>query len=91
MESLEVAMTDFSALVLKVRTRLGLSQEAMAQEFGVSFATINRWENGKTLPSNLARARFQSHCEELATTGSLDLTAGDLRMMDESRINKAGR
>ncbi len=84
-------MPDFSTLVLKVRTRLGLSQSAMAQEFGVSFATINRWENGKTLPSNLAKARFQSHCEELAIKGSLDLTAGDFQMMNENRIKKAGR
>lgn len=28
----------------QLRTRLGLSQEALAQLLGVSFTTVNRWE-----------------------------------------------
>jgi transcriptional regulator with XRE-family HTH domain len=40
-----------------LRVRLGLTQEQMAQRMGVSFATINRWENGKMTPRGLyARA-----------------------------------
>lgn len=30
----------------RLRTRLGLSQEALARLLGVAFATVNRWENG---------------------------------------------
>jgi CheY-like chemotaxis protein/DNA-binding XRE family transcriptional regulator len=33
----------------------GLSQEAFAQKLGVSFTTINRWENGHAEPNKLAR------------------------------------
>ena len=35
----------FGERVKQVRLALNLSQEEMAKELGVSFATINRWEN----------------------------------------------
>ena len=38
----------------KLRQMRGWSQEDLARELGVSFATVNRWENGKTKPSRLA-------------------------------------
>jgi predicted ATPase/DNA-binding CsgD family transcriptional regulator len=31
-----------------LRTSLGLSQEQLARQLGVSFATVNRWESGRT-------------------------------------------
>jgi predicted ATPase/DNA-binding NarL/FixJ family response regulator/transcriptional regulator with XRE-family HTH domain len=34
-----------------LRARLGLSQEQLAQRLGVSFATVNRWETGRTTPA----------------------------------------
>jgi transcriptional regulator with XRE-family HTH domain len=34
-----------------LRERLHLTQEAFARILGVSFATVNRWENGKTAPT----------------------------------------
>jgi putative transcriptional regulator len=45
---------DFGAQVKALRERLHLTQQAMAERLGVSFATVNRWENGWTVPSNLA-------------------------------------
>jgi putative transcriptional regulator len=50
----------FSELVKTVRKQLSLTQEEMANKLGVSFATINRWENGKTTPSQLARTQFDA-------------------------------
>ena len=38
----------------KLRQQQGWSQEDLARKIGVSFATVNRWENGKTKPSRLA-------------------------------------
>jgi transcriptional regulator with XRE-family HTH domain len=32
----------------QLRTRLDLSQEQLAHRLGVSFATVNRWEAGRT-------------------------------------------
>jgi DNA-binding XRE family transcriptional regulator len=34
-----------------LRERLELTQEILARILGVSFATVNRWENGKTVPT----------------------------------------
>ncbi len=39
-----------SEQIKSVRKQMGLSQEAFAEVLGVSFATINRWENGKAVP-----------------------------------------
>ena len=42
---------DFAEKVKIVRENLKISQEKMAQLLGVSFSTVNRWEQGKALPS----------------------------------------
>lgn len=53
----------FSEQVKYVREILGYSQDKLAQVLGVSFATINRWENSKNTPSNLAQKLFYDFCE----------------------------
>lgn len=55
---------DFAEKVKFVRTKLNLSQEKLAHKLGVSFATINRWENGSYNPSRLARKAFDNFCVE---------------------------
>ena len=40
--------------VLEIRLQMGLTQEQFAAKLGVSFPTVNRWENKKTKPSPLA-------------------------------------
>lgn len=37
-------------LVKRLRTRMGLTQEQFAQEVGVTFSTVNQWENGHRRP-----------------------------------------
>ncbi|MBD3391230.1 MAG: helix-turn-helix domain-containing protein [Chitinivibrionales bacterium] len=61
----------FPKLVKQVRNKLGLSQEELAHELGVSFATINRWENGKTIPFKLARRQFATFCDGMKKRGKL--------------------
>jgi len=61
----------FSEQVKVVRTALNLSQEELAHALGVSFATVNRWENGKTNPSKLAQRQFEQFCEEQIELGNL--------------------
>lgn len=53
----------FSSVVKKVRLELKLSQQQLAQALNVSYTTINRWENGHVLPSNLAQKSFFDFCE----------------------------
>jgi len=40
--------------IKELRRLSGLSQEDFARELGISFATVNRWENGRAAPSRLA-------------------------------------
>lgn len=53
----------FSDFVISVRKQLGLSQKELAAAINVSFSTINRWENGHVVPSNLAVKSFYDFCE----------------------------
>lgn len=38
---------DIPALVKELRRRLELTQEQFAQEIGVTYSSVNQWENGK--------------------------------------------
>ncbi len=64
---------DYPTLVKEVRNQLGLSQEDLARELGVSFATVNRWENGQSKPSKLAKAQLDAFCAKRIKQGSLKL------------------
>ena len=48
------AIMIFSEFVISVRKKLNLSQKQLASAINVSYSTINRWENGHVVPSNLA-------------------------------------
>ena len=54
----------FAVRVKQLRERLDLTQEALAESLGVSFATVNRWENGRTEPSKLAQRQIDQLCEK---------------------------
>ncbi len=41
---------DIPRLVRAIRVALGLTQEKLAQRLGVTFSTVNGWENGKHRP-----------------------------------------
>jgi len=45
---------DYPERIKNLRVRLGLTQVALAERLGVSFPTVNRWENGKARPSQLS-------------------------------------
>lgn len=64
---------DYTALVREVRRQLKLSQEDLAHELGVSFATVNRWENGRTRPSRLATSQIDAFCARMTRRGLLTL------------------
>ncbi len=50
--------------LIYARAKLDLSQEALARELKVSFATINRWEKGRTIPSKRYELLFAEFCKE---------------------------
>ena len=65
---------DYPALIKEVRQQLAISQEDLARELGVSYATVNRWENGQAKPSKLARAQLDAFCERMQAAGMLSLS-----------------
>jgi len=69
----------FAALVKEMRRQLSLSQEDLARQLGVSYATVNRWENGLSKPSKLAKAQLESFCKKMTGQGKLTFPEGDRR------------
>ncbi len=50
---------DISKMIRQLRAALGLTQEKFAAKVGVTYSTINRWENDKGKPSPLAMLRIE--------------------------------
>lgn len=53
----------FAEKIKIVRKKLYISQAELAKELGVSFATVNRWENGKTEPNLMLEGKFLDYCK----------------------------
>ena len=52
------AEKNISTMIREQRIALGLTQEQFAAKIGVTFSTVNRWENNKAEPSPLAVRRI---------------------------------
>lgn len=57
-------------LVREMRFRLKLTQEEFAARLGVTFISINRWENSKTRPSKMATKLLKGLLVEMGDRGS---------------------
>ncbi len=55
---------DYPATIIKLRAILNLSQAALAELLGVSFTSVNRWENGKYEPTRLVKEKIRLICQE---------------------------
>ena len=51
----------------RIRTKLGLSQEAFAQRLGVSVGTVQSWEIGRRNPGRLTRALIARSLEDISS------------------------
>jgi putative transcriptional regulator len=63
------ASPDYAALIMELRQRLGLTQEQFAARLGVTFPTINRWENRRAKPSRLALQSIRGVLEQMGESG----------------------
>ena len=70
-----VPPVDYHSRVKSIRERLGLTQVQFAARIGVSFATVNRWENGQTKPARLAWRQILDLESELSPAGDTKATA----------------
>ncbi len=50
-------------LIKQIRTYLNMSQTDFAQQLNVTFATVNRWENGRAVPNKLAQSKIYDLCK----------------------------
>lgn len=57
--------TPVAKMVRKLRTKLGLTQEQFAAKVGVTWSTVNRWENGRGSPSPLATRQVEELQKEI--------------------------
>lgn len=64
------AHADMPRLVRELRRRTGLTQEKFAARLGVTFPTINRWENGRARPSPLAMQKIEGLLRIMKERGS---------------------
>lgn len=48
--------TKTGSLIRELRIKLDMTQEEFAHSLGITVSTVNRWENGHSEPSKLARA-----------------------------------
>lgn len=53
------SMENIAEQLKALRRQRGWSQEDLARELGVSFSTVNRWENDKAKPSKLAKKQIK--------------------------------
>lgn len=60
---------DIAELILELRRRLGLTQEQFAARVGVTFPTVNRWENCRVKPSRIALKLIQTTLEQMGEAG----------------------
>ncbi len=71
-----------SEQIKTIRTQLRMSQQAFAAALGVSFATVNRWENGKAKPQKdrIDRIKALIHGESAEVEAQLSLPAMPMRL-----------
>lgn len=54
---------EFKDKIKFVREKLCLSQQDLAKATGISFNTINRWENGIRKPTYVLQRKFNEFCD----------------------------
>ena len=50
---------DYAQIIKRLRVEIGLTQQSLAERLGVSYVTINRWENSQNKPSRLYWAQLR--------------------------------
>ena len=90
-------------LIKKIRSHMNMNQTEFAELLNVTFATVNRWENGRTLPNKLAQDKIYDLCKEYdvpvydmvlekieAASGSVEHEKGRVLLYDGSKSGIEG-
>ena len=62
-------------LIRELRLENGLTQEQFAAALGVTYSSMNRWENGHTKPSPLAIQKIEGMLRQMGDRGQNLLAA----------------
>lgn len=57
-------MKNYGKALIELRSKLDISQTEMANLLGVSYPSVNRWENNKAIPVKIVRVRIEKMCKE---------------------------
>jgi transcriptional regulator with XRE-family HTH domain len=71
---LVMTQPEIGKLIRSLRLETGLTQEKFAAELGVTFPTVNRWENNRATPSPLAVEKIEKMVRRLGERGQQLLT-----------------
>ena len=63
---------NYSEQVKKIRAELLVTQEELASMLGVTFATLNRWENGHHEPSMKQKRTLREFCKKNKVSWEVD-------------------
>lgn len=55
---------EFKDKVFQLRMQLNMSQETLARDLGVCYATVNRWEKGSNTPRPQQIFAFEKYCKQ---------------------------
>lgn len=66
---LSIKQPEASKLIRAMRSHVGLTQEQLALHLGVTYSTLNRWENQRGKPSPMAIARIEQMLEQMGERG----------------------
>ena len=53
----------FADSIIQLRSELRISQKELAEQLNISVATVNRWENGRTMPNKMTVFVIRKYCE----------------------------
>lgn len=70
MVEVEPEPPEIKDLIREMRSRLNLTQEQFAVRLGVTFPTVNRWENGRFQPSPMAKKLIYGLLLDMGERGS---------------------
>lgn len=90
-------------LIKKIRSHVNMNQTEFAEKLNVTFATVNRWENGRALPNKLAQDKIYDLCKEYdvpvydmvlekieVASGSIELEKGRVLLYHGSKAGIEG-
>ena len=53
----------FADAIIKLRSERRISQKELAEDLNVSCATVNRWENERTVPNKMTMFVIREYCK----------------------------